>query len=107
MIDPARAAEVLQIGARYQAAEAMANQVNAAAADVAAQKLFQAERPRDQTVASGIVVRQDLIEAVRLQVAFDRQERRGVREQAVHEHDRPLLFAAPGRPDAPACSEGE
>ena len=93
-VDPARAAELLQVEPRDQPAQAVADQVDAAAAHVAVQVLAQRDRGRLDPFARRIVERQDRAEPAKAQVLRQRQERGAVREIAVHQHDGALLAAA-------------
>src|SRR5207244_11257993 len=93
-IHAARAAQLLQGHARHQAAQAVADEVDASAAHALAQEIPQADRRLLDAGRAAVLVGEDLLVTACAQIRGKRQERATVRQVAVHQHHGALLRAA-------------
>ena len=89
-----RAAQLLQIDAGHEAAQAVADEVDASAAHALAQEIPQADRRLLDAGRAAVLVGEDLLVTACAQIRGKRQERAAVRQVAVHQHHGALLRAA-------------
>jgi hypothetical protein len=100
-VHAARPAELLQIDARHQAAQAVADEIDASAADALAQEAAQADRGLLDACRAAVLVGDDLLVSAGAQIAGQGQKRTAVGEISVHQHDGALLrppLRSPRRP---------
>jgi hypothetical protein len=95
-IDPARAAEFLDVDPSHQAAEAVTNEIYAATSDMPAEVLTQGESGSLDPSAGIVIAREDLLKAAKTKVRDQREENGSVCKVTVHDNDGPLISLARG-----------
>ncbi len=93
-IDATRAPEFLDVDPSNESPQAVADQINAATADVPPQVLTQRKRRLLDPGAGAVVEREDLLDASKAKVRAYREQSRPIREVAMYENDGPLIRLA-------------
>jgi hypothetical protein len=93
-IDAPRAPELLEVDPSDESPKAVANEIDAATADVLPEVLTQRERGLLDPGVGTVVERKDLLEAAKTKVRSYREQGRSIREVAVDENDGPLIRLA-------------
>jgi hypothetical protein len=115
-IDAAGAAEFLDVDPGNEPPKAVANEIDAASANVPPEVLTQSKRGLLDPGAGAVVERKDLLDAAKTKVGSYREESRAIREVAVDENDGPLIPLArraamrpfdPERKERGCCGEAK
>jgi len=93
-IDATGAPELLDVDPSDEPPKTVANQVNAATADVPPEVLTQSKRGLLDPGAGTVAERKDLLDATKTKVRSYREESRAIREVAMDENDGPLILLA-------------
>jgi hypothetical protein len=93
-IDAPRAPEFLDIDPSNEPPKAVANEINAATADVSPEVLAQRKRCLLDPGAGTVVERKELLDATKTKVRSYREQSRPIREVAVYENDGSLIRLA-------------
>ncbi len=89
-----RAPELLDVDPSNEPPKAVADEIDAATADVPAEVLTQSKRGLLDPAAGTVVERKNLLDATETKVCADREQRRPIREIAMDENDGPLIRLA-------------
>ena len=106
-IDTTRAPEFLDVDPSDESPEAVANEINAATADVPPEVLTQGQCAFLDPGARTVVERKDLFDATKTKVRGYRDQSRPIREVAMYENDCPLIRLARGAAKRLFDSEGK
>ena len=93
-VDATRAPELLEVDPSDESPKAVANEIDAATADVLSEVFTQRERGLLYPGVGTVVERKDLLEAAKTKVRRYREQGRSIREVAVDENDGPLIRLA-------------
>jgi hypothetical protein len=91
VIDASSSPELLQVDAGHQAAQAVADQVDATPANVPPQMVAQGDRAALHALARPVVEGQDLAKPAPTQVPGEGQQGGSIRKIAVNQYDRSLF----------------